>query len=165
MIFSTVNKILNNFERIVVGLGLLFTTAIIFVNVVARSFGNSFVWAEELSRYVLIWITFVGASMCVRNGSHVTMDVVFNRFPPKLKKKLFLLINIFGVVMSLLLTNYGMQIVLKIYSRGQISPTIGLPMYWVYLGVPVGAILMAKNFLHIFIINLRSKNDEIQDTL
>jgi len=40
MIFSTVNKILNNFERIVVGLGLLFTTAIIFINVVARSFGN-----------------------------------------------------------------------------------------------------------------------------
>lgn len=158
MKFSSIDRILINFERIVVGMGLLLITGIIFINVVFRHvLGEPFVWAEELTRYILVWITFIGGSMCVRNASHVTMDVVFNRLPEKIKKYLFLIINLMGTGISLFLMFYGINMVLDLMKTGQISPTIEIPMYWVYIGVPLGSFLMAKNFLHLFIINLKEK--------
>lgn len=145
---QVIERGLRVFEEVVIGVGLFVTTVIIFANVVARYvFQGSFVWAEEIARYLIIWVTFVGMSACVRLGAHVTMDVFFNRMPEGLRRPVWRVTNAVAVVFSLYLGYTGWLMTKGVLASGQVSPATGVPMWLVYLAVPVGAVLTAKNFL------------------
>ena len=52
---------------------------IIFANVVLRYLTNdSLVWAEEVGRYLMIWVTFLGAGLVLRFGGHVAIEDLQN---------------------------------------------------------------------------------------
>ena len=63
-------KLMNKIEENVIGIALLATTLIIFVNVIMRYFMNqSLTWAEEVVKYLMIWIAFIGGSTCFEKES------------------------------------------------------------------------------------------------
>ena len=50
---------------------------LVFANVVSRYvFNYSFIWVEELSRYMMIWVGFLGAGLVLRVGAHIAVDVL-----------------------------------------------------------------------------------------
>ena len=54
---------------------LLAMACIVFANVVLRyTTGDSIVWAEEVARHMMIWVTFLGAGLVLRFGGHVAID-------------------------------------------------------------------------------------------
>ena len=56
---------------------------IVVAAIVARyGFGQAVSWTEEVPRYLLIWISFLGAAVCVLKREHVGFDVLFNALPP-----------------------------------------------------------------------------------
>ena len=73
---------LNRIERILVAcnrwlliLLLVAMACIVFANVVLRyTTGDSIVWAEEVARHLMIWVTFLGAGLVLRFGGHVAID-------------------------------------------------------------------------------------------
>ena len=73
---------LDRIERILVAcnrwlliLLLLAMACIVFANVVLRyTTGDSIVWAEEVARHMMIWVTFLGAGLVLRFGGHVAID-------------------------------------------------------------------------------------------
>jgi len=73
---------LNRFERALVAtnrwvliLLLLAMSCIVFANVVLRyTTGDSIVWAEEVARHMMTWVTFLGAGLVLRFGGHVAID-------------------------------------------------------------------------------------------
>lgn len=147
-------------ETTIVAFFIITVTVLIFTNVVLRYvFKNSWTWAEELTRYIIIWMTFIGASLCVRDNVHVTMDILINRISKRFKKPLLYVIYIGSAFISLYLTYIGWALTMKIKSTGQVSSAMDfLPMWLVYLCVPVGGILMAKNFIHLAILNFKSED-------
>jgi TRAP-type C4-dicarboxylate transport system permease small subunit len=59
---------------------MLGMVVMVFGNVVLRYFFNSgIVVSEELSRFFFVWLTFVGAIVAVRDGTHLGMDNVVAR--------------------------------------------------------------------------------------
>jgi TRAP-type C4-dicarboxylate transport system permease small subunit len=71
--------------------------------------GRAIYWAEEVGTFGLVWITMIGAGICVRKKSHFTMPTFISRFPPRVRYVVDLinhaLITIFGVL--LLITGVG----------------------------------------------------------
>lgn len=135
-------------EKAIMGIGLFATTVIIFANVIARYvFQNSFVWAEELARYNIIWVAFIGMSLCARLGGHVSMDVLFSRLRGPSRLFVWRFINVVTTGFCVYLAFTGWLLVSSVWRTGQISPATGLPMWVVYLAVPVGALLTARSFL------------------
>ena len=66
-------------------------TFLLFINVVLRyAFASGIVWAEEMTRYTLLWTVFVGAGVVTREGTHVSMEAFFNLWPAKLQRIGFL---------------------------------------------------------------------------
>src|SRR3989442_14078972 len=73
---------LNRIERALVACNrwllivlLLAMACIVFANVVLRyTTGDSIVWAEEVARHMMIWVTFLGAGLVLRFGGHVAID-------------------------------------------------------------------------------------------
>lgn len=155
-----VDKFLRNIESVMVAIGILSATLIIFLNVILRYiFKNSLTWGEEFSRYIMIWLTFVGSSLCVRDNVHVNMDILLNKLPYVARR--FLLIFIYGG--SALVTGYlaylGYSIMDQIRLSGQVSSAMEmLPIWIVYLAVPIGSLLMSINYTHLLALNIFNKN-------
>lgn len=145
------------FERWIAGLCLLTIALILSFNVGTRYFlGSSSIWIEELSRYLMVWLTFVGASIMVRRGGHIAVDILMRIIPPNLQRWLAFTIATVGFVTMLYVTWFGWGLTWSIYQSGQVAPTMpAVPVAVLYLSIPVGGLLMARNFLRVAILALR----------
>jgi len=120
-------------------LGIL--TLIMFLQVLFRYvFNNSLTWSEELAKFIFIWITFLGASICLRDGIHLKVDFLTEKLPGKQKLylKFFdtLIVTLFNGVISVI----GFLWVLNV--SGTLSPAIGLPLNIVfYAALPVSSVI------------------------
>ncbi len=151
-IYRKIDAAILRFEETFVGTTLIFISVMAFINVIMRYFfGDNLNWVEELARYLVVWITFIGGSLCVRSGEHVVMSMLLDRVAAEYKKILRLAINFLGAVVVLYLAYLGALYSLNTFQSGQISPILNVSMGWAYLGIPVGCVLMAKNFMEIFI--------------
>ena len=120
----------------------LFTLIIVssFLQVFSRFvLGKAFVWTDELSRYGLVWLTFVAAGLGFRRKSHVAIDVVIGLFPEKQKQAAAGVQSVLVAAMALFLLVKGVQ--LAGMTMGQDSPAMGIPMGIVYAAIPFFSLL------------------------
>jgi TRAP-type transport system small permease protein len=120
--------------------------ALVFGNVVARYLFNvSFIWAEELSQYLMVWVTFLGAGLALTQGRHVAVELVQDALPAAagraLRAGIALLILAFLVTLAVL----GFQFVSFAWS--QETPAMNIPFGIPYLAVPIGALLFIAHLL------------------
>lgn len=73
--FSACNKGLSQAETISIAIALLIATFMITINVIYRVFfDKAFSWSDELVRYLIIYVTLIGCSGCVRRKEHIAID-------------------------------------------------------------------------------------------
>ncbi len=135
---------------------------LIFVQVVFRyGFNHSLYWSEEVGRYTLIWITFIGASVGFKKRAHMGVDFLFKAFETK-ARALFTVISdvsIFGLAMVLAV--YGIK--LASFVRFQTSAALLMPMSVPYSAIWIGGILTAVHsfsFMLSDIAILFNKNEQ-----
>lgn len=157
---KSANRILSKIEQYFIAALLLIIAFVMFINVVLRFFGTSIMWAEELARYAIVWITFVGASVCVYKGAHIGVDVIMNILSEKLRKILTIIIIIFSLVFSLVFTYYSFKITMNVRGTNQVSSTMGIPMYIVYAAMPTGGFLMSIRYIQEFISLVKAGEDK-----
>ena len=107
-------------------------------------FKSPLFWTEETGRYLLVWISFLGATTALKRNMHVAVNFVLNFFSEKIRSKLELLGKIF-ILFFLAFTIKGGLILSKINIH-QLSPALRIPMFWPYVVIPLSAIIM---FIHI----------------
>ena len=140
--FNRAVDLLNAVLRAVI---LLMATAIfvIIVLTVVTRYGFNYVlsWSEEVPRYLLIWISFLGGAMCVDLKDHIAFDYLYKRFPGRLRAAVQLLINaaIFGFGWIMLV--YGIRFVEAF--GGDMMESIPFTNIWYYPALPVaGGLIM-----------------------
>ncbi len=107
----------------------------ITLQIVFRVFFNALTWTEELSRYLLVWSTFLGATMAYKRGMHISVIFCVNLFPPRVRRWVVILSIVLSVIFFAVAIKYGIQ--LMAFQKSQISPALRLPMRWVYLVLPL----------------------------
>ena len=119
---------------------------IVVAAVVARyGFGQAVSWTEEVPRYLLIWISFLGAAVGVLHRDHVGFDVLFNALPTTARRVL-------GVTLSLLIFGFGWIVfrygITFVQDFGSdLMETIPFTNYWYYPAMPVcGFLIMVFAF-------------------
>lgn len=103
-------------------------------------FKRPLVWTEEASRFFFIWMVFLGASVGVRRKDHFLLDILLVNVPEGLRRVFLILANICVLAVSLILFLVG--IVFTRIGLGQLSPTMRIPMAWIYLAMPIAGMLM-----------------------
>jgi len=151
MFLSTISKINRTVEKAikpVIGIAILAITVMLCFNVITRYiFGFSLKWAEELTNYTLIWVTFLGGVVCVRQGMMISMDAVVSQFKGSLRRFFTIAINLTGVICSVVFAYLGLLAFLYVHSTGQGSPAMMIPMSIPYAALPLGSIFMALEYL------------------
>jgi C4-dicarboxylate transporter, DctQ subunit len=146
-IMSRLEVVLSHAEELLLGLLLASASLVLFANVVARYVFNwGFPWAEELVRYEIVWMVFLGGSAAARQGLHIGVDLLLKFSPKLLRKPLEILINLISFAFCALIVFYGAEMIMQTRMFGQVSPALQVPMWLVQLAIPVGAGLMALRF-------------------
>lgn len=116
-------------------------------------------WSEELSRYLLVWIVFLGAWAALKEGRHLGMDILSRRIPPRWRPRLGLFVD--AVVLAFLVAVLLIAPeILEITSR-QRSAVLRVPMSLIYLAFPVGAALMAVEIVLGWVNPLRASPGQV----
>jgi len=148
MLLSKINRRIENIIKPVIGSALLLITLMLCLNVIGRYvFGYSLKWAEELSTYTIIWITFLGGVVCIREGLMISMDAFVTQFKDPLKRFFIIGTNLVGVFFSVIIAYLGIQITMSVLQSAQVSPAMMIPMYIPYAALPLGSIFMALEYM------------------
>lgn len=111
-------------------------------------FGRSLTWTEEVPRYLLIWISFLGAAAGVARREHVGFDVLFNALPAAVRRWLGAAIGLLILGFGWIVFRYGIVFV-KDFGPDMME-TIPYTNYWYYVAVPLsGALLILFAFSNI----------------
>jgi TRAP-type transport system small permease protein len=119
---------------------------LVFSNVVARYvFDAAITWAEEVSRFLFVWLTFVGASIGLHRGIHLGMDLVVARLSSR-RRLMVDVVNHIIVLVFFAVWGFG-GVALIEANLNYMSPATGFSMGLVYLIGPLAAILMGYETL------------------
>ena len=138
-------KAMDILYKIVENIALLFlvaTVTLLFIQTGMRYLLNhSLSWAEELCRYMCIWMAFLGSGIGIRDGIHVGFDLLKNRLPESLRNHLELVLHAAVLVGSFVIIKHSLTLMDQV--KTQISSSMGFPMSYVYVSMLIGAILVA----------------------
>jgi C4-dicarboxylate transporter DctQ subunit len=144
---SKLDMVLSNAEEFFLGVLLSTASLVLFANVIARYVFNwGFPWAEELVRYEIIWMVFLGGSIAARQGLHIGVDLLVRFAPVPLRKPINVLINLISLSFCVFIVYYGITLVIQTRMFGQVSPALQVPMWMVQVAIPLGAGLMSLRF-------------------
>ena len=121
---------------------------IVFANVCMRYvLGTSVIWSEEVARHLMIWLTFLGSGMALRSGAQIGIDTLQDALPARQARWLRMAITLGMLALFVLLAWFGADYAWR--ARFQMAAALEIPMSWIYLGMPVGCLLLAVHLLFI----------------
>ena len=99
-----------------------------------------FFWVEEIGEYALAWLTFIGAAIGIRRGTHFAVAIVIDRIPPRVRRAVFMGHHVLLIGFGLLVAVFGWQV--SELNSQSFSPALDLNLRWLYLASVVGGALI-----------------------
>lgn len=130
----------NRFVELLLFVLLLAMTVAVFLQVLFRyALDAPLFWTEELARYLMIWIVYLGASVGLKRGAHVGFTYFVNLAGAKIANWCYLISYTGVLAFCVNFTYYGLVIVLR--NLTQVTPALQLPIGIVYMALPVSGVL------------------------
>ncbi len=108
-------------------------------------FNSPLTWSEELSRYLFIWLSFLGAWVAWNRREHLGIDMLPEVVPAHLRAPLLRLLEALALIFAVTSMYFGQKI-LSVSMR-QPSAALRIPMFWVYLSYYVGMTLISLEII------------------
>jgi TRAP-type C4-dicarboxylate transport system permease small subunit len=99
-----------------------------------------FFWVEEIGEYALAWLTFIGAAIGIRRGTHFAVSLIVDHLPEPLRRGIFVGHYLLLVGFGALVAFYGWQV--SELNSQSFSPALDLNLRWLYLSAVVGGVLI-----------------------
>lgn len=130
-------------------------TAMIVVagyQVVARNFFDAgILWGDSLVRVLVLWLTFVGATIASRNDEHIRIDLLGRLFSESWQKHSRRFAHLFTCLITGVFAWYSLQFVMLDYADGIVA-FAGVPAWLCESVMPLGAaVISLRYFLHVFV--------------
>jgi len=119
---------------------VLLFTVIIFVNLMGRYFlSSTLLWSEQISRYLFIWMCFLGVILVTKERQHLVVDLVTARLPNRMQAWCELLANLLSLLFLVLLGVGGVTILPAL--KDHIDPPLMIPLSYAFVVIPLFALL------------------------
>ena len=153
-------------EAIILATGVLLMAINTVANVVGRFLlGESLHFSEEVNRILIVMITFAGLGYAARHGRHIRMSAIYDIFPTNIRRLMMILISFVTSAIMLFLCWYSVSYIHSVYSTGRVLPTLGFPIYLIYLWVPVGLTVTGIQYFMAGIKNIFSRDVYLSTTV
>ena len=151
-----VKAFFNHLEQYIAVLCLTLMLIVLTYNTISRYlFHVTVSWAEEMCAYGQIWLVYIAVSYAVKENAHICIDSVMGLYPKKLKGIILtaglIAWFIFGVIMVIEGAKYTMDTFIK----GGRAISVPVPIWLVYLAIPVGHVLLSVRLLQQIAIHVK----------
>lgn len=111
-----------------------------FLQVLTRYlFDYPLIWVDEFSKYLFVWLIFVGVALGARRKAHFATDFALVLLPPAFRRGFLILAQMISIVFLAMCLWYIPKVM--VIAHTSISSTVGIPLSWVYAGMLVGFFL------------------------
>lgn len=149
--FGRLADVLGIAERYGAAAILTVMTFLYGINVLVRallpSYASALAWVDEAARYMMIWVVFLGAGITLEVGRQVSVDLLRGRLSEGIERALFALVDVVGFVFCVGAAVFSVQLAHFVMTTGQSSPTLGVPVFFIYVAPALGFSSMAFRFL------------------
>ncbi len=134
-------------------------TLLAIVGVFFRAAGKALSWNEELMRWLLIGIGYIGASVALKIRSHIGIEFFLLKMKTPVRKIAIMIGYVFIVIFLAMVFWYGLKAAIMAWR--QLGAIIRIPMLWVKLNIPVGCLLM---FIHMsyFLVGIWDEKENLR---
>lgn len=130
------------FLSVILGILFVFMTFLVIYQVVSRYVFNSpLTFTEDLLGYSFVWLTLIGTTILFSNKEHMNIDFIVDKFPKNVRASIDILIDLLVIVVAVGIFIYGGLKVIEIGGL-QMSPTLNIPLSYVYSIIPITGILL-----------------------
>ncbi len=126
---------------------------LLIANVFARSFFQSIYFAEEVSVFLVLLITFTGVSYGVRKARHIRMGAFLDSMPSKMEKVFIIIISLISAVVLAIMTWASWKYLMNAFDRGHMTQALRVPKWTFYVVIPVGFGLATIQYIRTIIKN------------
>lgn len=145
-----INTIIDNFEKVVITIGMAAGTLLLFANVVLRYlFDSGITWALEAVQYIFAWVVLIGAAHGVKVGIHLGIDILVEKFSHETQRIISLVAAALTLLFVATVFVLSIQYTMKVYSWGDLSLDLQIPQWIPYLAIPIGLFLMLYHLLRV----------------
>ena len=145
---EAVSRIIDKTLSYAVAVLLVAMSLIVFGNVVSRYFLNTtWGWYEEVSRFLLIWIVFLGAVVSLIRGDHLSIDLLSIVFSPRICRAFAILTDLLVLAALAVMCKGAWDMAIDSLQSGWVASSVPIPYGWVYMIGPVSAALMFVQML------------------
>ncbi|ASJ72069.1 TRAP transporter small permease [Granulosicoccus antarcticus] len=156
---DAIDRVIARLEEIIMAVGIILMAVNTIANVIARFlFNHSIIFAEELNSTFILLVTFAGIGYAARHGRHIRMSAIYDQLPDKARKWLMTVIVGVTAFFMLFLAWFSVRYVFDVYSKGRIMPALGVPVYIIYLWVPIGLFVTGVQYALTTVKNIREKD-------
>lgn len=105
---------------------------------------------EELLRYLLIWLTMIGAAHAFGQGKHISITFLVGKFSESIRARINIIVDLLVILFAVVILIYGGMIT-SLNAIGQVSAALRMPMQFLYLSLVVAGVLITAHALsHLF---------------
>lgn len=142
MILKKIDNAVNKFEGAVsVTLFLIMVLVVCWSVICRRVLKITFLQGEELARYLMIYVVFIGTSVGVKNKSHIGVEVFVDLLPEKAKRYTKIFTEILCMLIFIVLFVLSIQMMQHLIETMQMTTTTQVPMFCIFVCVPVSMFL------------------------
>ena len=134
-------------ETVVIFVALGSMVGMIFTEVVLGFFRIHLTWTHEASLYLMVWVTCVGASVAVRGGEHMRIDVLVRLLRGRAKSGVAILSFLLCSFFCFAAVKVGLDFVDKAREFGEQSAALKMPVWIMYTALPAAGVLLGLRFL------------------
>ncbi len=143
-------RFLDNIESYICRGLLSFFVILLFIQILAREvFGYSISWSEELATYTFVWFVFFGASYAAKMSAHNRVTFQFKLLPKSAAKWIEAFADLIWITFNAVFIYLSYDFVFNKMNLFWKSQTLGVPMKYIYMVLPITFSLMTLRILQV----------------
>ncbi|WP_299260304.1 TRAP transporter small permease [uncultured Kushneria sp.] len=151
------DRMLGLIERLIVAGSILAMAFLMSAHVVGNIvFGQGIAGTYEITEMLIVIITFVGVGYAARHARHISMSAIYDQLGGRARKALLIVICLGTAVLMFYFSYKSVEYVMAIHDRGRTSASLQIPLWIIYLALPIGFALAGIQYVLTIIRNLTS---------
>jgi len=147
------------FENIVLSVSIMAMAVLNIANVLGNNLlGQGIMFTVEINQALLVIITFIGVSKGARHGRNIRMSAIYDQAKGHWRKGMNIVITAGSAAVMFYLCWYAVIYEAQVRSIGQTTPNLGIPLWVLYLAVPLGLFLAGLQYTLTTLRNLISRD-------
>ena len=138
-------------------------TVIAFANVCVRYLSNGkLAYTEELTVNIFVLMIMCGCALCARDGSLISLSLVYDSLGKKGKKVLAWIFSVFSIIFYVFIVYTGWEKTAQLLQQHKLTASLLIPEGWFMAALPLGGILLILHTIERLIDILTEQTPEMK---